>query len=53
MSNNSPDESVLSVTPPLENSSGLQIPEPKDGFFGYSEEMNFQQVTSALTSCPL
>ena len=37
------------VTPRAsESSSSIQIPEPKDGFFGYSEEMNFQQVMLAV-----
>jgi len=26
------------------NSSGVQIPEPKDGFFGYTDEKSLQQV---------
>ena len=26
------------------NSSGLQIPEAKDGFFGYTDEKSLQQV---------
>lgn len=42
MSNSSPE-----LTPAVSssaNSSSLRIPEAKDGFFGYTEEKNFQQV---------
>ena len=38
----SPDEGH---TPPSSaNSSGFKIPESKDGFFGYNEKMNLEQI---------
>lgn len=39
------DKSIaLTSTPGSSASGGLDIPESKDGFFGYTEEKNLQQV---------
>jgi len=39
------DKSIApSPTPGSSTSGGLDIPEAKDGFFGYTEEKSLQQV---------
>lgn len=52
------DHQIAIMTPSMEtpkspgvdeNGNGLQIPEPRDGFFGYTEEKSYKHV--CITVC--
>ena len=44
MSTQKEDKSAVQTPTSVSSSSGLDIPEAVDGFFGYTEEKNLKQV---------
>jgi hypothetical protein len=44
-----PSDSSPTHSPSSRNSPGLQIPEPRDGYFGYSEENSLRHVRLVIS----